>query len=307
MSSEWGKTLLWTGMHILLLLSLVTPLGFVTTHFLLIPLLVAFVVSDVRKFAIVYAAMIGLLMLVLGGAGLLLALFSLFYLVPAALMGRQYRKGASPGVAVISGILGVIGAALLALVVFYAAGFNIADGFKAYLRSDAGTLELMTQILGSEEELDLTIKLMVDMIPMMIITFAVYTTLLAHWLGRKILTRGGIEVGRLKPMKEWRLPRSLVFLYLIVLILELFVSVEPGSTLSVILINASPLLTYAFAFQAAGFLFFLADLRGWNRALPIASIVLMPVPGLAQLFAWLGVLDVSFPIRERIAEKRPQD
>lgn len=303
MSSAWGKTLLWIGICMLMLFSLITLFGVLTAHFIMVPLLVAIVVSDVRKFAVAYAGMIALLVLVLGGVGMFLALVSLFYLIPAWLMASQYRKGASPGTAVISGILGFIGAILLILVLTYASGFNITEAFTDYLRADAGTAAMMAEMLGPEQ-FELMMLIMKDMIPMMIIVFAVYNTLLAHWIGRKILTRLGISIDRLKPMKEWRLPRSLVFCYLIVLILELFVPFEPGSTLSVILLNSVPLLTYAFALQAAGFLFYVADTKGWNRALPIASIVLMPFPGLSQLLAWLGVIDVSFPIRDRLAVKR---
>lgn len=304
MSYSWNKTLLWIGIHSAILLSLVTPLSVLTAHFTLIPLLVAAVVSDVRKFAVAYAAMFALLALLLGGAGLILALISLYYLIPASLMGKQYRAGASPGVAVISGTLGMIGASLLLLLVSFASGFNLTDGYMAYMRSDPGLMAMMTQWFGSEEQMEAALRMMVDMIPVLIILFAVYTALLAHWIGRKILNGIGVPVGKLKPMKEWRLPRSLVFCYLIVLVLELFIPHEPGSAISVILLNSMPILTYAFALQAAGFLFFLADAKGWNRALPIASIVLMPLPGLSQLLAWLGVIDVSFPIRERLAAKR---
>jgi uncharacterized protein YybS (DUF2232 family) len=87
----------------------------------------------------------------------------------------------------------------------------------------------------------------------------------------------------------------------IVLLLNMFIVMDAGSTLSIIVLNSHPLLTYAFALQAVCFLFFVVDVKGWKPILPIVALILLLfMPG---LFAWIGVIDVAFPLRKWVKEK----
>lgn len=289
---------LWGVIYLLLLLSLITPLGVLTVHFILIPLMVMFVIFDLKRFVAVYAGVLIILVVILRDLGLLLSIVSLFFLVPAAAMGRQYRKGAASGTAVSTGVIAFIAVLLIMLLVSTAQGVNFTEEISDYIHSDPSLMALMKSIFTTDENIDKAIDMMNSMVPMMMITFAVYYSVITHWLGRKLLSKLWKPVPKLKPMKEWMLPKSLVWYYLIVLVLELFVRMDTGAVISVILLNSVPLLTYAFALQGIGFLFFVVDAKGWNRALPIICIVLLPL--IAQLLAWVGVLDAAFPLRKRM-------
>lgn len=293
---------MWAGIHILLLLSLLVPMvGFFSIHFLMVPLLIMFVISDLRQFVMVLIGML-IIMLVLPVSSLFLALTA-FYLPAALAMGWQYRRGASVSSAVLAGIVAFIAVILLLLVIVYAAGIDVAGAFNNVIQSDPGVTAMLNSVLASEAQMDQALRLMTSMIPTVIIIFSLYNTVLGHWLGRKVLQAIWRPVEKLRPMKEWRLPRSLVICYLIVLVLSMFSGMRLDSTLGVILLNAAPLLMYAFALQGVGFLFFLASAKGWNRALPIAALVLLIFSPIAQLLAWLGVIDVASSLRSKVNPK----
>jgi uncharacterized protein YybS (DUF2232 family) len=296
---------IWGVLYLLMLLSLITPFGLITINLMMIPLIVLFVMLDIKSFMKLYAGIVAVLIVGLGlvgllNLGILLVFMSMLFLIPSVAMGVQYRKGASSGPAVTTGILAIVGVMLLILLFTTALGVNISEEFTELLKANTSFMTMLNNMYGIEN-VDAFIDVMIRMIPMMIIMIAVFYTLITHWLGRILLTRLWKPVPKLKPMKEWMLPRSMVWYYVIVLVLNMFVVMDTGSTLSVIILNSHPLVTYAFGLQAVGFLFFVADLKGWNRTLPIVALILLLF--IPSLLAWIGVIDVAFPLRKWAKER----
>ncbi|MEX1029026.1 MAG: DUF2232 domain-containing protein [Paenibacillaceae bacterium] len=301
MATSSKNMIIWGVLYLLMLLSLVTPLGLITINLMMIPLLLLFVMLDLKRFIIIYTVIAAILIVAIGNGGIVLAFVSMVFLIPSVAMGIQYRKGIASGTAVTTGIIVLIAVMLLLLLISSALGFNITDEFTKLLKSDANFMSMIHTIVQDEDQIDSYIDILISMIPMMIIMIAVYYTMITHWLGRKLLSRLWKPVPKLKPMKEWMLPRSMVWYYVIVLVLNMISEIDTGSTMSVIVLNSHPLLTYAFALQAVGFLFFIADIKGWNRALPIVALILLPF--IPSLLAWIGVIDVAFPMRKWARDK----
>lgn len=298
MVSTYRKPALWGGIYILMLLSLLTPLSIITIHILIVPLVILFAVAD-RVPAFITVAIIMLLSaFILPGIGTFLSLLTLFYLTPAALMARFYRKDQNAGQAILAGIVSFIALILGLLVILSIFQFNLSEFMSTALKGDASLLAMLTNLFGADY-IDQAIELLVLMVPLTIIIFSVYTVVLSHWVSRKVLTRYYLAIPKLKPMKEWKLPKSLIWYYLILLLLEMFFVFEKGSAVYVILLNAVPLLTYVIALQGIGLLYYIAEVKGWNRALPIVGIVLLPI--MPQLISWVGVLDLAFPVRSKLA------
>lgn len=293
------------GIHALALLSVLTPFGLVSWQLQMIPLIAWMVLVPVKLFAPVYLGLLLLLQLFPGGMGMVFAVVSLLFLPASAVMAWQYRKQTGPYQTVAAGALTWIGVMLVLFAGLFVMQTDLAGAMEERLLSDPFLGPMMPALFGSEENVYLAIRLLIDAIPMAIIVFSVYQAMLSHWLGRKILNRFWRPVPRMKPMKDWRLPRAFVWYYLLVLILDIIIPFKAGSLPSVILLNAMPLLTYALAIQGIGFLFFLADAKGWNRALPITAIVvIILIAPVVQLVAWLGVMDLAFPLRDRLKPNR---
>jgi len=291
---------IWGGIYIAVLLSLFTPLSLITLHILLVPLVVLLVLSDRLKALIVIGAIVAASALLLPGIGTFFALLTLFYLIPAWAMSVYYRRDRNAGQAIIAGIVAFIAIILVLLLILSIFQFNLNEFMASSLKDNEAVMMWLTALV-SMENIDKAIYMITLMAPLMIIIYSVYTTVLAHWIGRKLLVRYQIDIPKLKPMKEWKLPRSMLYMYLVLLLLEFFFVFEMGSAINVILLNAVPLLTYAIALQGIGLLFAVAEAKGWNRALPIAGIVLLPL--MPQLISWIGVADMAFPLRSKLARK----
>lgn len=305
MSTNAKSMLIWGVLYLLMLLTLITPLGLITIHLMMIPLVLLFVLLDLKRFILLYAGIIAILIVALGSDGFILAFTSMFFLVPSIAMGIQYRKGATSSLAVTTGIVTLIVVMLLLLLFSSALGANITDSFTELLKADPNFMTMINSFVQDEDQIDSFLEMLMSMIPMMIIMIAAYYTMITHWLGRKLLTRLWKPVPKLKPMQEWMLPRSMVWYYLIVLVLDMVLVFNTGSVVSVIVINSLPLLTYAFALQAVSFLFFFTDIKGWNRALPIMALILLLF--IPNLLAWIGVIDVAFALRKWVKEKVNQN
>jgi len=292
-----GKPLLIAAALALALAGTVTFAGAVTL-WLVMPLITALIallnpVAAALHIALGFAGAFFLL----GEIGGLPALFTgAFFLVPAAVMGRLYRRGASARTAVAACFLSVLAVLLLQLmlaqIVFR---FDPAAGIREYLERTAAQLGAGDPAMmpGNWEDAARDVaKGTVALLPTLLMIAAFALTVVNQYLGRRILGWAGMSVPGLPPIRTWRLPRHLVFIYLVALIAGLF---PLEGFLGGAVNNLLPLLRLAFTVQAVGFLFFVADVRRWPRVVP----VLLSAPALLiPPFYLVGLLDTAFPLRK---------
>ena len=299
MNTGWKPLLLTVALG-LALAGALTPAGVVASLFIM-PLITALIallppVAAVLHVALGFAAAYFLL----GDGGPPALAVGVFFLAPAAVMGYLYRRGTNAGKAVVAGFLAVLAMLLvqmaLALTMFR---FDPAAEIRAYLESLAARWSDADPSLvpGNWEETVRDIaEGTVAMLPTLLLLTAFLMTVVNQYLGRRVLGWAGKAVPGLPPLKTWRLPRHLVFVYLIALIAGLF-PLEGfwGGAVN----NLLPLLRMAFTIQAIGFLFFVADAKRWPRALPV--IMSAPVLLFPPLYL-VGLLDTAFPLRKYFAK-----
>ncbi|OXM84559.1 hypothetical protein CF651_20090 [Paenibacillus rigui] len=297
----------WSAATIALLLSVLTPFSLITFHLLMIPVIILFVRLETKKFLLYYGLSLAIVyvltsLLLVSWAGVMLVAISLFLLPPVIQMGNLYKKRAPARTVITAGTVTLLLEMLVSLVVGYAFGFNIIDRMKQFMLESINTLPAQLQAVLVVDK-DTLVQLVSQMLPLYMIGYSLFLVVIAHWLARKLLNRSGEALPAFKPIREWMLPRSFVWYYLIALFMEFFVK-DTNSIFFTLLLNLLPLLTAVFAVQAIAFLFFVAHRNRWNRALPFGGIVLLIfVPPAYFMFSMLGVFDVAFPIRERMTRK----
>lgn len=300
LTNGW-RPIIWTGILLLMVLSIVTPVGILTISFLMIPILVLYMTLELRSFIIYTAIGFGLIILMLGLLAFPLLLIFLFFLVPVIAMAHFYKKQANAHWAIIAGIITILGELILILLVTAMLGFNLISELTNVVMSSFQSLPPVLQQEMSAEFVQQTLQMTVQMVPFYMICFAVYYTLLTHWIGRHLLKQSEVHIEPLRPLKEWRLPRTLVWYYMGALLLNFVVGVESGTIITTILYNLVPLLTIAFCVQAIGFLFFLADVKKWNKTLPVAGIVAsLFIPALISV---VGVFDIMLDLRRNFQKQ----
>ena len=242
---------------------------------------------------------IGVMLLIFREFALPLLMMALFFLIPAAAMGELYRRDSPARTVLVAGVLTMVGELLLALLVGYAFRFDTIRELQRMLWDNYYAMPAIVKEQIPEDIMETSIRMFLQMIPLFMITIGVYYAVITHVIGHRVLKKYGVPARSFPPVRQWMLPKSLVFYYLIALLLDLFVPKSFDSVLTTILLNGIPVLTVAFIVQAIGFLLFLSHTkRRWATALPVIGIVAAPfMPSIVSL---LGVMDVAFPLRQRI-------
>nr|WP_169084077.1 DUF2232 domain-containing protein [Paenibacillus sp. PL91]MBC9203308.1 DUF2232 domain-containing protein [Paenibacillus sp. PL91] len=291
------KPVLWSCAALLLLLSLLVPLfNVITMLLLMVPYVVLYTTLSPKSFAL-HLVPVWVLAFFIGGPATLI--IGLFFLIPSIVMGHLFMKQAPASRVVRTVGVVILAQLMLELLIFEVfLDISLLKELSTFIRSTVE--ELMAQrYLPTEWDsglTDIVIHTMINSIPVTFIMIAFGLTVISQFVSRRAVKwSGGPEVPRFTRAKDWRLPRLLVVLYLLTYVMELFASRTSDSFFAVALMNLVPLLSFVFAFQAVGFFFFLANQRGWNKAVPILiAIPVLLIPPLSLI----GVLDTAFPIRK---------
>jgi len=285
---------------VLLAISVYVPvLSLISTLFLALPIAWYSAKYPVKASALV--AVVGVVLSFLIG-GLLSLPLALIHIPLGLMIGLSihYKK---------SKLFMFMGASivlLLSLMVQYMAaiaffGINFLEEFMVTMRSSYEQAGTWLERLGSEstqeyEELVAQFMLTFETLLPTLLILSVFTTvwfLLLILL--PILKRLGIEVPKFPPFREMRLPKSVLWYYLIVFLVSLLSDFEQGTMAYLIFANASMLLQFLLFLQGVSFYHFYIHQEGWPRWVTVVVTVLaFPLQSFTSI---IGILDLGFDIR----------
>ncbi|PDZ67172.1 YybS family protein [Bacillus thuringiensis] len=103
--------------------------------------------------------------------------------------------------------------------------------------------------------------------------------------------------------KDLQLPKSIVWYYVIFILLATFIKVDPTSYLHMVFSNLYVIFALLLVLQGLTFISFLAYRKGFTKGVPIISfIVCMFIPMLFPLVTILGIIDLGISLRSKIGE-----
>lgn len=304
MKFRW-TSVAWSIAYLLLLLSLSTPLLVITSLFIIIPAIVLFTTLNTKQFIFHVLPVL----LIVGLITPVYVFIALYFLIPALVMGRWYKRRASAMSTLIAGTVTILGQFLLLLLLGTALfNFDLSEYVNDVLQmvnsplADLGTSNpLMSDLSFSSEEVRKISYMTVQMIPMTLIVSSFMIAVITHSIVRPILNSMQYAVPKMKPAREWRLPRAFIWYYLLGVVLQLIFSSSDSNYMLMISANLLPLLSIGFSIQAIGFFFFLAHVRKWNKM--IAILLTIPVILLPPLRI-IGIIDLAFPLRELVTKSK---
>lgn len=101
--------------------------------------------------------------------------------------------------------------------------------------------------------------------------------------------------------KDIQLPKSIVWYYVIFILLSTFIKVEPTSYLHMVFSNLYVIFALLLVLQGLTFIAFIAHRKGFTKGVPIISfIVCMFIPMLFPLVTILGIIDLGISLRTKI-------
>ncbi|MED3312496.1 YybS family protein [Bacillus thuringiensis] len=103
--------------------------------------------------------------------------------------------------------------------------------------------------------------------------------------------------------KDLQLPKSIVWYYVIFILLATFIKGDPTSYLHMVFSNLYVIFALLLVLQGLTFISFLAYRKGFTKGVPIISfIVCMFIPMLFPLVTILGIIDLGISLRSKIGE-----
>lgn len=213
------------------------------------------------------------------------------------------------------GILGFIGGLLFTIAFMQIfLSVNFMSEFETIANEQVGSYVSIIESVGMadtnpdinlEEMFTEQIKLIMNLVPAFLALLAIILAFLVQWVSYKIINRVNKQKYRFPPFRMLRLPSSIIWLYLIVILVSLF-NLDPAGMFSVGIQNALFILEILLVVQGFSFLFYFADHKKWSKAIPIMSIVitiLFPV-FLLYFVRILGIIDIGFNLRDRLEKKK---
>ncbi|WP_147393796.1 YybS family protein [Ammoniphilus oxalaticus] len=292
---------------VMIFLTIYTPLGIVTALALPIPFTVYAARHRLRNAILVIVAS-GLLTIIIGALPSIL--LSLFAGVLGTVMGTAYHRQKSAFIAFVGGLLASLCLLILGVVVsYYMTKINPITAMQTMLKESMAMSKAMLENFNmvdpkQVDKMDEMIEFVPKLAPMLLIFASAQSAMLNHWLSRKILRRLGSPAPAFPPFRDWRWPRSMLYIYLGVTIAAIFLSANQDQFSYVIVLNLKPILDTLMIIQGLSLVSFYSHQKGWGRGLLIIAIVMLfifsPIPFILVL---LGVLDLSMNVRKPLSKK----
>lgn len=303
-----SASIVWAIVALVLLLSIGKPVQLVTMSFMAIPFVMLFTTLSIRSFVLYVVALLAVAFFLGGSIGSVIVLVSLYFIIPGIVMGLMHKRKRSGWHVFISGSIAFLAESLLLLAVgILVLNFDLTEFIRSQLTVSMEPLVEAAAITTSaaEDMIHSLTSMFNQMIPLMLIMSSLYMGTVTYAISRRLLTAQGVEVRKMPPVKSWRLPRSLIWYYLITLILLMIFRTSTDSFMNVILVNLIPIVDLALIVQGISFLYFWADHKKWPKFMPVLFIIAaLFVPFVSEIFKFAGIFDIAFPLRQMVTRPK---
>ncbi len=291
---------------ILLLMTVYVPvLGTVVNFFLALPFMM-FSARNNRKESFVFLIASLFLSLI---AGSLLALpLTLAYGLTGIVIGDFIRNEKPKQAAFIAGSITF----LINLVIQYVISivFLNMDIIKESIQLLRESIDQYIKIVTSlsqepNEAMAQKLYAAIDLIEILTPTIFVITSFsivfIIQLVSYPILKRFGIKVVVGEHFRNFKLPKSMIYYFLIALLVNLIIQPESGSYIHLALSNILFILLLLIVVQGLSFIWYFSYQKSLSKAVPILVTIAMFLMPLILYIVWiLGIMDLGFDLRKKL-------
>ncbi|MED1899955.1 YybS family protein [Bacillus thuringiensis] len=293
---------------ILLLISKYVPiLGTVVTFALPLPFILLTIRHKLSNVLMIFVAALFVTIIVSQPMNLVKTImFGLIGIV----LGYMYKTRKKPVEILIAGTL----AYLIGFVLIYVASikfFNI-DIMKQMQSMFSESMVQSEKIVSatgmpiSKEQKELLTQMndiLQSLFPSILVLVSVCFSWITVIISGSVLKKLKHDIISWPKFKDIQLPKSIVWYYVIFILLATFIKVEPTSYLHMVFSNLYVIFALLLVLQGLTFISFLAYRKGFTKGVPIISfIVCMFIPMLFPLVTILGIIDLGISLRSKIGE-----
>ncbi|WP_442597218.1 YybS family protein [Neobacillus sp. D3-1R] len=295
---------------ILMLLNLYVPvLGLVIIWFLPLPFIYFSWKHDWKGIIVFLVASLGLSMIV--GSFLALPMALIFGTTGIALGYLSQKNKSRTTILLVSSIVFLINLLIQYGIAVAFFKFNFVEEATTMLKKSFDMSFKIMDTVGNnaeadklKEQLDSFISMVDTLMPSMFVISSFIFVFLLQLINFPILKRFGLTVSHWKAFREISLPKSILWYYLITVILSLVLNPETGSYLYLALWNLAYILQIILVIQGLSFVYFISYQKGWAKAVPILiTVFLFILPLVLYIIRILGIIDLGFDLRKRLVKK----
>ncbi|WP_306007502.1 YybS family protein [Bacillus sp. MMSF_3353] len=290
----------------LLLISMYVPiLGTVVTFALPLPFILLTIKYRLSNAFVIFTA--ALFITVIVSQPMNLVKTTMFGLI-GIVLGYMYKKQKKPVEILMAGTL----AYLIGIMLIYVASikfFNIdlMKQMQNMLNESMAQSEKIVTAAGmpiSKEQKELFAQfndVLQTFFPSLLVMVSVCFSWITVMISGSVLRKLKHDVIPWPKFKDIQLPKSIVWYYVIFILLSTFIKVEPTSYLHMVFSNLYVIFALLLVLQGLTFIAFLAHSKGFKKGVPIISfIVCMFIPMLFPLVTILGIIDLGISLRSKI-------
>jgi uncharacterized protein YybS (DUF2232 family) len=186
---------------------------------------------------------------------------------------------------------------------------NIFDELIEILNESVEQSENILKMMGQSVDQNITeslnelVSIIQTLLPTFLVMAAALVVLLMIMICIPIVRKLGIDVEKAPPFRELSMPKSLLWYYLIVMLITLFVDLEKGTYIYTTIFNLFYILQTLMLIQGISFLFYYSHMKKISIAIPIiGTIFSFLIPILSSFIRILGIIDLGFNLRQRISK-----
>ncbi|WP_242240632.1 YybS family protein [Bacillus cereus group sp. BfR-BA-01309] len=290
----------------LLLISMYVPiLGTVVTFALPLPFILLTIRYRLSNAFVIFTA--ALFITVIVSQPMNLVKTTMFGLI-GIILGYMYKKRKKPVEILMAGTL----AYLIGIMLIYVASikfFNIdlMKQMQNMFNESMAQSEKIVNAAGmpiSEEQKELFTQfndVLQTLFPSLLVMVSVCLSWITVMISGSVLRKLKHDVMPWPKFKDIQLPKSIVWYYVIFILLSTFIKVEPTSYLHMVFSNLYVIFALLLVLQGLTFIAFIAHSKGFTKGVPIISfIVCMFIPMLFPLVTILGIIDLGISLRSKI-------
>ncbi|GAB6432208.1 MULTISPECIES: YybS family protein [Bacillus] len=290
----------------LLLISMYVPiLGAVVTFALPLPFILLTIRYRLSNTFVIFTA--ALFITVIVSQPMNLVKTTMFGLI-GIVLGYMYKRRKKPVEILMAGML----AYLIGIMLIYVASikfFNIdlMKQMQNMLNESMAQSEKIVTAAGmpiSKEQKELFAQfndVLQTLFPSLLVMVSVCFSWITVMISGSTLRKLKHDVIPWPKFKDTQLPKSIVWYYVIFILLSTFIKVEPTSYLHMVFSNLYVIFALLLVLQGLTFIAFLAHRKGFTKGVPIISfVVCMFIPMLFPLVTILGIIDLGISLRSKI-------
>ena len=290
---------------LMMIISAYIPLAFMLV-FLFAPLPFAWYSAKYKRSTSILVAIVGCILTFIT-SGLAILPFAFIFALVGIMIGAAIRQQKSKlYLFMSSGIAVLLSTAIVFLAYVRLAGINMVEiGVEMAKKNYEQTATMSQNITGQStitpDQIEAVSKMMELTIPSTVTLGAFFVAFILMSINLPVLKRLGLDVPKFSPFQHMRLPRSILWYYMIVLCINLFIRPDLGSTLDVIVINVSYILWVLLILQGISFIHYFISKKGMPVGVKwIATLLAIP---LSSFMILLGIIDLGFDVRSLVKGK----